>query len=51
VDPRAGMDDVEQRKLFTLQELELRSLGRQPIASRYADWAIPGPCISYTAGK
>jgi hypothetical protein len=30
--PRAGLDDVEKRKLFTLLGLELRPLG-----SRYTD--------------
>jgi hypothetical protein len=28
VDPRTGLDDVEKRKFVTLQELELRPLGR-----------------------
>jgi hypothetical protein len=28
VDPRAGLDDVEKRKLLTLPGLELRPLGR-----------------------
>jgi hypothetical protein len=28
VDPRAGLDDVEDRKFLTLPGLELRSLGR-----------------------
>jgi hypothetical protein len=28
VDPRAGLDDVEKRKILTLPGLELRSLGR-----------------------
>jgi hypothetical protein len=28
VDPRAGLVDVEKRKLLTLPELELRPLGR-----------------------
>jgi hypothetical protein len=28
VDPRAVLDDVEKRKILTLQELELRPLGR-----------------------
>jgi hypothetical protein len=28
VGPRAGMDDVEKRKILPLPELELRSLGR-----------------------
>jgi hypothetical protein len=33
VDPRAGLDDVENRKLLTLTGLELRPLGR-PARSR-----------------
>jgi hypothetical protein len=28
VDPRAGLDDFEKRKLFTLPGLELQPLGR-----------------------
>jgi hypothetical protein len=28
VDPRAGLDDLEKRKLLTLPRLELRPLGR-----------------------
>jgi hypothetical protein len=28
VDPRADLDDVEERKFLTLPELELRPLGR-----------------------
>jgi hypothetical protein len=28
VDPRAGLDDVEKTKFFTLQRLELLPLGR-----------------------
>jgi hypothetical protein len=28
VDPRAGLDDVERRKILTLPGLELRPLGR-----------------------
>jgi hypothetical protein len=28
VGPKAGLDDVEKRKFLTLQELELRPLGR-----------------------
>jgi hypothetical protein len=27
MNPRAGLDDVEKRKFFTLLELELRPLG------------------------
>jgi hypothetical protein len=42
VDPRAGLDDVEKWKFFTLSGLELPlPLVVQPVASRYTDWAIP----------
>jgi hypothetical protein len=41
VDPRAGLDDVENRKFLTLPGLELDRSAVQPIASRYIDWAIP----------
>jgi hypothetical protein len=41
VGPRAGLDDVEERKFLTLPGLELRSLLVQPVASRYTDCAIP----------
>jgi hypothetical protein len=40
VDPRAGLDDVEKWKFLTLRGLKLRFLGRQPVASRYTDYAI-----------
>jgi hypothetical protein len=33
VDPRAGLDDLEKRKFFTLPELELRPLSR-PVRSQ-----------------
>jgi hypothetical protein len=33
MDPRAGLDDVEKRKFFTIPGLELRPLGR-PARSR-----------------
>jgi hypothetical protein len=39
VDPRAGLDDVEKRKFFTLPGLELRPLGRP--ARSNTDYAIP----------
>jgi hypothetical protein len=39
VGPRAGLDDVEKRKFFTLPGLELRPL------SRYTDYAIPAPQV------
>jgi hypothetical protein len=38
VDPRAGLDDMEKRKFFTLLGLELSlPLVVQPVASRYTD--------------
>jgi hypothetical protein len=44
VDPRAGLDDMEKWKFFTLSGLELPlPLVVQPVASRYTDWAIPAP--------
>jgi hypothetical protein len=48
VGPRAGQEDVENRKLFTLQGLELWTRGRQPVSSRYTDYAIQAPLISCT---
>jgi hypothetical protein len=41
VNPRTGVDDVETRQFLTLPGLELRTLGRQPVASRYTEYAIP----------
>jgi hypothetical protein len=42
VEPRAGMDDMEKWKYFTLPGLEVPPpLVVQPVASRYTDWAIP----------
>jgi hypothetical protein len=38
VGPRAGLDDVEKRKLLTLPGLKFRP---SPFASRYTDYAIP----------
>jgi hypothetical protein len=47
VDPRA-LDDVEKRKFLNLPGLELRPLAVvQPVASRYTDYAIPAPFLSY----
>jgi hypothetical protein len=37
VDPRSGLDDVEERKFLILPGFELRHLGR------YTDYAIPAP--------
>jgi hypothetical protein len=47
VGPRAGLDDMEKRKFLNLQELELRPLCRQPVASRYTDCAIPAHIYIY----
>jgi hypothetical protein len=41
VDLRAGLDDLQKRKFFTLPGLELRPLGRP--ARSYAEYAIPAP--------
>jgi hypothetical protein len=41
VDLRAGLDDVEKRKFFTLTGLEHRLSVVQLVASRYTDYAIP----------
>jgi hypothetical protein len=43
VGPRAGLDDVEKRKFLTLPVIQLRTLGRLAVASRYIDCAIPAP--------
>jgi hypothetical protein len=44
VEPRAGLEDKEKWKFFTLPELELQPpLVVQPVGSRYTDWAIPAP--------
>jgi hypothetical protein len=43
VDPRAHLDNLEERKYLILTALELRPLGRQPVASRYTDYATPAP--------
>jgi hypothetical protein len=45
VDLRAGLHDLEKRKFLTPPGLELRPLGRQPVASRYTDYAIPAPSV------
>jgi hypothetical protein len=41
VDPRAGLGDVEKRKLLTVPGPEFEPLGLQSVASRYTDCAIP----------
>jgi hypothetical protein len=39
VDPRTGLDDMEKLEFLTLPGLELRPLGRQPVARRHTDYA------------
>jgi hypothetical protein len=45
-DPRAGLDDVEKRKLLTLSGLELRPLGRSA-RSQSLYYAIPARSVRY----
>jgi hypothetical protein len=49
VDPRAGLDDVEKRKFFTLPGLELRPLGRPARSQSLTDCAIPATSACYIA--
>jgi hypothetical protein len=50
--PRAGLDDVEKRKFFTLPRLELRPLGRPALSQSLYRLRYPGPWISfYTSTK
>jgi hypothetical protein len=44
VGPRAGLNDVERRKILPLPGLELRPAAVQPVASRYTDCANPTLC-------
>jgi hypothetical protein len=40
VGPKGNLDDVEKWKFLKLPALELRPLVRQPVDSRYTDYAI-----------
>lgn len=44
--PRAGLDDVEKRKLWALPGLELRPLRRAARTSRYTACALPTPIVN-----
>jgi hypothetical protein len=43
VGPRAGLDNMEKRKLLNLQGLELHPLLSSPVASYYGNYAILAP--------
>jgi hypothetical protein len=47
VDPRASLDDVENRKFLTLPGLELQSLSCPLVASCYTNYTIPAPNYVY----
>jgi hypothetical protein len=40
---RAGLDDLEKRKFFTLPDSNSDPSVVQPVASRYTDYATPAP--------
>jgi hypothetical protein len=44
VGPRAGLDDVEKRKVLTLQGLELRTLDRPSCSQSLYRLSYPGFC-------
>jgi hypothetical protein len=44
--PRAGLDDMEKWKFFTLPGLEPRPLVVQPVTSRYTDCAKTKPLVN-----
>jgi hypothetical protein len=46
VDPRAGLDDVEKRKFFTLPGLELQPLGRPARSQSLYRLRYPGSLAS-----
>jgi hypothetical protein len=46
VDPRAGLDDLERIKFFTLPVLELRPLGRQDCSQSLYRLRYPGSCFT-----
>jgi hypothetical protein len=51
VDPRAGQDDLEKKKLLTLSGLELRILSLPAQASRYTDYVTPALLMLLVSSK
>jgi hypothetical protein len=51
VDPRAGLDDVEERKFLTLPGLELRPLGRPARSQSQHRLSYPGVSRSVSTSK
>jgi hypothetical protein len=49
VDLRAGLDDLEKRKFFTLQGLELRPLGLSARSEKLHRLRYPGSYVSMVA--
>jgi hypothetical protein len=47
MDPRAGLDDMEERKFLTLPELELRPLGRLARSQSLYRLRYPGSLIRF----
>jgi hypothetical protein len=46
--PRAGLDDVEKRKILPLPGLKIRPLGRPVSSQSLYDCAIPAPIFFYS---
>jgi hypothetical protein len=44
--PTAGLDDVEKRKLLTLQGLDLPLLGSPACSRCYTDYVIPATIVT-----
>jgi hypothetical protein len=51
VEPKAGVDDVEEIQFLNLPGIEIRTSVVQPVASRYTDYDIPVPSSIYITNK